>query len=94
VLPYLALESPFGLDVNLEVERNGQVISRPPCAAMYWSPAQMLAHLAVSGALSTPVARSPPEPFPGPAKGQRGRSLNSPGAAPGGYSSTAGHGPS
>jgi fumarylacetoacetase len=26
------------------------VVSRPPYAAMYWSPAQMLAHLTVNGA--------------------------------------------
>ena len=29
---------------------NGEVVSRPPYAAMYWSPAQMLAHLTVNGA--------------------------------------------
>ena len=50
VLPYLALERPWGLDIDLEVEWNGHVVSRPPYAAMYWSPAQMLAHLAVNGA--------------------------------------------
>jgi fumarylacetoacetase len=50
VLPYLALERPWGLDVDLEVEWNGEVVSRPPYASMYWSPAQMLAHLTVNGA--------------------------------------------
>jgi fumarylacetoacetase len=50
VLPYLALERPWGLDIDLAVEWNGQVVSRPPYAAMYWSPAQMLAHLTVNGA--------------------------------------------
>jgi fumarylacetoacetase len=29
---------------------NGEVVSRPPYASMYWSPAQMLAHLTVNGA--------------------------------------------
>ena len=29
---------------------NGEVVSRPPYAAMYWSPAQMLAHMTVNGA--------------------------------------------
>jgi fumarylacetoacetase len=50
VLPYLALDRPWGLDVSLEVEWNGEVVSRPRYAAMYWSPAQMLAHLTVNGA--------------------------------------------
>jgi fumarylacetoacetase len=29
---------------------NGSVVSRPPYASMYWSPAQMLAHTTVNGA--------------------------------------------
>ena len=29
---------------------NGEVVSRPPYRSMYWSPAQMLAHLTVNGA--------------------------------------------
>ncbi|WP_374968592.1 fumarylacetoacetase [Terrabacter sp. BE26] len=49
VLPYLQGEA-FGLDVHLEVSLNGTVVSRPEHAAMYWSPAQMLAHLTVNGA--------------------------------------------
>jgi fumarylacetoacetase len=40
----------FGLDLAMEVELNGQVVARPPFADMYWSPAQMLAHLTVNGA--------------------------------------------
>jgi len=50
VLPYLGLDRPWGLDIELEVEWNGEVVSRPPYASMYWSPAQMLAHLTVNGA--------------------------------------------
>ncbi len=50
VLPYLALDRPWGLDVELEVEWNGEVVTRPPYSSMYWSPAQMLAHLTVNGA--------------------------------------------
>ncbi len=49
-LPYLAMEQPWGLDIEVAVELNGEVISRPPYASMYWSPAQMLAHLTVNGA--------------------------------------------
>ncbi|WP_256796307.1 fumarylacetoacetase [Terrabacter sp. Ter38] len=49
VLPYLRGDA-FGLDVHIEVSLNGTVVSRPEHAGMYWSPAQMLAHLTVNGA--------------------------------------------
>ena len=49
-LPYLTEGSSRGLDIAVEVELNGQVVSRPPYRTMYWSPAQMLAHLTVNGA--------------------------------------------
>jgi fumarylacetoacetase len=49
-LPYLAEGDPRGLDIEVEVELNGEVVSRPPYRSMYWSPAQMLAHLTVNGA--------------------------------------------
>ena len=38
------------LDLALEVRLNGEVISRPPAAALYWTPAQQLAHLTGNGA--------------------------------------------
>ena len=41
---------PAGLDIDVEVVLNGEVVSRPPYRTMYWSPAQMLAHLTVNGA--------------------------------------------
>jgi fumarylacetoacetase len=50
VLPYLDGPEAFGLDLHLEVELNGTVVSRPEYQTMYWSPAQMLAHLTVNGA--------------------------------------------
>jgi fumarylacetoacetase len=49
-LPYLRETSDWGLDIDLAVEWNGQVVSRPPYRTMYWSPAQMLAHMTVNGA--------------------------------------------
>jgi fumarylacetoacetase len=49
-LPYLADAGQWGLDLALEVRINGHVASRPPFATMYWTPAQMLAHLTVNGA--------------------------------------------
>jgi fumarylacetoacetase len=50
VLDYLKETGPSGFDIAVEVELNGEVVSRPPYASMYWSPAQMLAHLTVNGA--------------------------------------------
>jgi fumarylacetoacetase len=49
-LPYLADIGKWGLDLTLEVRLNGQLVSRPPFATMYWTAAQMLAHLTVNGA--------------------------------------------
>ncbi len=51
-LPYLrsGSDAAYGLDVQVEVAINGTVVSRPPYAAMYWSPTQMLAHMTVNGA--------------------------------------------
>ncbi|MEU4689160.1 fumarylacetoacetase [Actinoplanes sp. NPDC023714] len=50
--PYLDDEKaePWGLDVRLEVRLNGHVVSSPLFAGMYWTGAQMLAHLTVNGA--------------------------------------------
>jgi fumarylacetoacetase len=50
VLPYLQVDEPWGLDLTLEVAWNGEVVSRPPFAGMYWTVAQQLAHLTVNGA--------------------------------------------
>jgi len=47
---YLAESGDWGLDIEFEVRINGHVVSRPPYATMYWSPAQMLAHMTVNGA--------------------------------------------
>jgi fumarylacetoacetase len=49
-LDYLALDGPGGLDIAIEVELDGHVVSRPPYSSMYWGPAQMLAHMTVNGA--------------------------------------------
>lgn len=49
-LPYLGPGASRGLDIDVEVVVNGDVVSRPPYRTMYWSPAQMLAHLTVNGA--------------------------------------------
>jgi fumarylacetoacetase len=50
-LPYLRDDGcPWGLDITLSVSLNGHEISRPPFATMYWTGAQMLAHLTSGGA--------------------------------------------
>jgi fumarylacetoacetase len=52
VLPYLdgSPDERFGLDLRLEILVNGEVVSSPHYTDMYWSPAQMLAHMTVNGA--------------------------------------------
>jgi fumarylacetoacetase len=50
VLDYLREPRRQGLDLALTVEWNGTLVSSPPFAGMYWTPAQQLAHLTVNGA--------------------------------------------
>ncbi|MFG2730375.1 fumarylacetoacetase [Streptomyces canus] len=54
LLPYLRDVGKQGLNLDLEVALNGHVVSRPPYAEMYWTPAQMLAHMTVNGATVRP----------------------------------------
>ncbi|GAB2701324.1 fumarylacetoacetase [Nocardia thraciensis] len=53
-LPYLREREPWSLDLTLAVRWNGKVVSHPPYGRMYWSPAQMLAHLTANGASVRP----------------------------------------
>ena len=48
--PYLQANNPWLLDITLAIELDGEEISRPPAKHLYWTPAQMLAHLTVNGA--------------------------------------------
>ncbi|MGH2943510.1 MAG: fumarylacetoacetate hydrolase family protein, partial [Solirubrobacteraceae bacterium] len=48
--PYLTAARPWLLDIDLEIELGGEVVSRPNASRLYWTPAQMLAHLTVNGA--------------------------------------------
>jgi fumarylacetoacetase len=50
VLDYLHDVPHLGLDLRLAVDWNGTRVSEPPFSAMYWTPAQQLAHLTVNGA--------------------------------------------
>jgi fumarylacetoacetase len=50
LLGYLTETENWGLDIGFEVRLNGYLIATPPYSSMYWSPAQMLAHMTVNGA--------------------------------------------
>ncbi|NIH81496.1 fumarylacetoacetase [Amycolatopsis viridis] len=72
VLPYLRESEPWGLDVEFAVSWNGQEVSRPPYREMYWSPAQMLAHMTVNGASARTGDLYASGTISGAAKDQRG----------------------
>jgi fumarylacetoacetase len=72
-LPYLA--GGRGLDIEAEVVLDGEVVSRPPYRTMYWSPAQMLAHLTVNGASTRTGDLFASGTISGPEPGQRGSLL-------------------
>ena len=71
-LPYLQEIEDWGLDVDLAVDWNGEVVSRPPYRSMYWSPAQMLAHMTVNGASLRTGDLFASGTISGPNRGQRG----------------------
>ncbi|WP_026402695.1 fumarylacetoacetase [Actinomadura rifamycini] len=71
-LPYLREKDAWGLDLDLAVEWNGQLVSRPPYREMYWSPAQMLAHMTVNGAATRTGDLFASGTVSGPEKDQRG----------------------
>jgi len=74
-LPYLTGKAARGLDIDVEVALNGLVVARPPYSSMYWSPAQMLAHLTVNGASTRPGDLFGSGTISGPERDQRGSFL-------------------
>jgi fumarylacetoacetase len=72
VLPYLDAGDDWGLDLELAVALDGDVVSRPPFAPMYWSPAHQLAHLTVNGASLRTGDLFASGTVSGPEPGQRG----------------------
>ncbi len=54
---------------------NGEVVSRPPYSSLYWSPAQMLAHLTVNGASLRTGDLFASGTISGPERDQRGSFL-------------------
>ncbi|MEU3009656.1 fumarylacetoacetase [Nocardia asteroides] len=71
-LPYLRGTADHGYDIDLSVAWNGAVVAHPPYAHMYWSPAQMLAHLTANGASIRPGDLYASGTISGPAPDQRG----------------------
>jgi fumarylacetoacetase len=74
-LPYLGPGDVQGLDIDVEVLLNGTVVSRPPYRTMYWSPAQMLAHITVNGASLRTGDLYASGTISGPERDQRGSFL-------------------
>ncbi len=72
---YLAPDRARGLDIAVEVVLDGEVVSRPPYSSMYWSPAQMLAHLTANGASLRTGDLFGSGTISGPDPGQRGSLL-------------------
>jgi fumarylacetoacetase len=50
-LPYLRGEPRWTLAIDLEIELNGEVVSRTSAAGLYWSATQQLVHAASNGAV-------------------------------------------
>jgi fumarylacetoacetase len=78
LLPYLDDDGaqPWALDLRLEVRLDwsggGEVLARPPFAGMYWTAAQMLAHMTVNGATVRPGDLFASGTVSGPDRDQRG----------------------
>ncbi len=74
LLPYLDDDGaqPWALDLRLEVRLGDEVLARPPFAGMYWTAAQMLAHMTVNGARVRPGDLFASGTVSGPERDQRG----------------------
>ena len=70
--PICARRTSGACDLDLQVELNGTVIARPPFESMYWTPAQMLAHMTVNGASLRTGDLFASGTVSGPARDQRG----------------------
>ena len=74
-LAYLADADPRSLDLAIEVELGGELVSRPPFASTYWTPGQQLAHLTVNGASLRTGDLFASGTVSGPARAERGSFL-------------------
>ncbi|RTL64298.1 MAG: fumarylacetoacetase [Pseudonocardiaceae bacterium] len=53
-LPHLRGKADRGLDVTMEIRLGGELVSSPPAADLYWTPAQLVTHLTSNGASLRP----------------------------------------
>lgn len=74
-LPYLRVDEPWGLDLALTAEVNGEVVSRSPFRALYWSMPQLVAHCTVNGASLRTGDLLASGTVSGPGPGERGSLL-------------------
>jgi fumarylacetoacetase len=74
-LEYLRVGPGASYDIEFEVVLNGETVARPPFASMYWSPAQMLAHLTSNGSSLRVGDLFASGTVSGPAREQRGSLL-------------------
>jgi fumarylacetoacetase len=74
-LPHLRGSTMYGFDVGVSVDIDGVRISSPPYRDMYWSPAQMLAHMTSNGASIRTGDLFASGTISGPARDQRGSLL-------------------
>ncbi len=75
VLAHLRVDDPAGYDIDISIRCNGTEVARAPYASMYWSPAQMLAHLTSNGASLRPGDLYASGTVSGPERSQRGSFL-------------------
>jgi fumarylacetoacetase len=77
LLPYLddADLEPWGFDIDLRILLNGAEISNPPFPSMYWTAAQMLAHMTINGASLRAGDLFASGTVSGPGRGQEGSLL-------------------
>ena len=71
-LDYLLGPQDRGLDLQLTVELNGEVIARPPGSGLYWTPAQLVTHLTSGGATVRAGDLLGSGTLSGPERAQRG----------------------
>ena len=71
-LGYLETTGDWALDIDLEVELNGEVISRTNARGLYWTFPQLLAHATVNGAAVRPGDLFASGTISGPTQGTEG----------------------
>jgi fumarylacetoacetase len=71
-LPYLRTQGDWALDVDLQVELNGETISRTNAKGLYWTFPQQLAHATVNGATARPGDLYASGTISGPEPGSEG----------------------